>query len=136
MTIAGDDIVVAGTTSATRFAWDGEEFAFVSDFLGVGGMGEVYRALDTRLDRRVALKVLPDHFATDETIRARFEREAKTIAQLSHPNILDIHDFGEEDGIAFAVTFETTLFQQPGGTGLLFMAVAVGEQGQVFVTTL
>jgi Tol biopolymer transport system component len=72
--------------------------------LGTGGMGEVYRARDTKLDREVAIKVLPAHLAADESARARFEREAKAIAALSHPNILAIHDFGLDDGIAYAVT--------------------------------
>jgi len=62
--------------------------------LGAGGMGEVYRARDTRLDRDVALKVLPAHLATDEAARSRFEREAKAIAALSHPNILAVYDVG------------------------------------------
>ena len=72
--------------------------------LGAGGMGEVYRARDTRLDRDVALKVLPDHLSDDPKALARFEREAKAVAALSHPHILAIHDFGRIDGISFAVT--------------------------------
>ena len=72
--------------------------------LGAGGMGEVYRARDTRLDREVAIKVLPATVANDPDTLARFEREAKAVAALSHPNILAIHDFGEQDGIAYAVT--------------------------------
>jgi hypothetical protein len=63
--------------------------------LGAGGMGEVYRARDTRLDRDVAIKVLPEGFASDPNRRARFEREAKAVAALSHPNILAIFDFGD-----------------------------------------
>ncbi|MDQ6891919.1 MAG: protein kinase [Acidobacteriota bacterium] len=72
--------------------------------LGAGGMGEVYRARDTRLDRDVAIKVLPQSVAADADTLARFEREAKAVASLSHPNILAIHDFGNQDGIAYAVT--------------------------------
>lgn len=72
--------------------------------VGAGGMGEVYRARDTRLEREVAIKVLPEAVASDGEARARFEREAKAVASLSHPNILAIHDFGLEDGVAFAVT--------------------------------
>ncbi len=72
--------------------------------LGAGGMGEVYRARDTRLDRDVAIKVLPPAFAADADRRARFEREAKAIAALSHPNILAIHDTGTHDGQMFVVT--------------------------------
>src|SRR5205809_5040846 len=72
--------------------------------LGAGGMGEVYRARDTRLERDVAIKVLPARLAGDPQALARFEREAKAVAALSHPNILAIHDFGHEGGIAYAVT--------------------------------
>src|SRR5687767_15124596 len=64
--------------------------------LGAGGMGLVYRARDTKLDRDVAIKVLPESFAQDADRLARFEREAKAIATLSHPNILAIHDFGRD----------------------------------------
>src|SRR5215213_2914064 len=63
--------------------------------IGAGGMGEVYRARDTRLDRDVALKILPESFAIDPDRRARFEREAKAVAALSHPNILAIFDVGD-----------------------------------------
>ncbi len=72
--------------------------------LGAGGMGEVYRARDTKLDRDVAIKVLPESFAGDRDMLARFEREAKAVAALNHPNILAIHDFGNHDGVSFAVT--------------------------------
>ncbi|HEY1250839.1 MAG TPA: protein kinase [Thermoanaerobaculia bacterium] len=71
--------------------------------LGKGGMGEVYRARDTRLDRDVAVKVLPSDLAADPDALARFEREAKAVAALSHPNILAIHDFGREGEIVYAV---------------------------------
>jgi serine/threonine protein kinase len=72
--------------------------------LGEGGMGEVYRARDTRLGRDVAVKVLPEALAADPGALARFEQEARAVASLSHPNILAIHDFGNEDGVRFAVT--------------------------------
>ena len=71
--------------------------------LGAGGMGEVYRARDSRLGREVAVKVLHEHLADDPHRRERFEREARAVAALSHPNILAIHDFGTHDGITFAV---------------------------------
>ena len=72
--------------------------------LGAGGMGEVYRALDTRLGREVAVKVLPERFSGSPEAVARFEREARAVAALSHPNILALFDFGQVDGIAYAVT--------------------------------
>src|SRR5881396_2136375 len=71
--------------------------------LGAGGMGEVYRARDSRLDREVAIKVLPAQFAQDRARLTRFEREARAVAALSHPNILAIHDFGTQEGHTFAV---------------------------------
>jgi len=71
--------------------------------LGAGGMGEVYRARDTKLERDVAIKVLPDSVAADPEALARFEREAKAVAALSHPNILAIFDYGSEAGVSYAV---------------------------------
>jgi TolB-like protein/Flp pilus assembly protein TadD len=71
--------------------------------IGAGGMGEVYRARDSKLKRDVAIKVLPQSVAADPDTLARFEREALAVAALSHPNILAIHDFGNQDGIAYAV---------------------------------
>jgi TolB-like protein/Flp pilus assembly protein TadD len=71
--------------------------------IGAGGMGEVYRARDTRLDRDVAVKVLPAHLSRDHDSQERFAREAKAIAALSHPHILAIHDFGREGDLAYAV---------------------------------
>ena len=67
-------------------------------------MGEVWRARDTRLRRDVAIKVLPDSLANDPVARMRFDREARAVAALSHPNILDIHDVGAENGVSWAVT--------------------------------
>src|SRR5215467_10446495 len=63
--------------------------------LGAGGMGEVYKARDTRLGREVAVKVLPQHLSSSPEVRQRFEREAKTISQLSHPHICTLYDVGE-----------------------------------------
>ncbi len=71
--------------------------------LGAGGMGEVYRARDSRLERDVAIKVLPDRFAQDHDALARFRRESKAVAALSHPNIRAIYDIGTDGGKAFAV---------------------------------
>jgi len=72
--------------------------------LGAGGMGEVYRARDTRLNRDVAVKVLSEHLTADPSALQRFEREAQAVAALSHPNILAIHDFGEAQGVLYAVS--------------------------------
>src|SRR5258708_5898693 len=72
--------------------------------LGAGGMGEVYRARDSRLDRDVAIKILPERLAQDPQALARFEREAKAVAALSHPNILAIFDVGADQGVTYAVT--------------------------------
>src|SRR5512141_104257 len=72
--------------------------------LGAGGMGEVYRARDARLGREVAIKVRPERLLGDREHRARFEREARAVAAVSHPNILAIHDFGEQSGLFYAVT--------------------------------
>jgi eukaryotic-like serine/threonine-protein kinase len=71
--------------------------------VGAGGMGEVYRARDTRLNRIVAIKVLPAHLADRTESRERFEREAKTIASLNHPHICTLHDIGQQDGIDYLV---------------------------------
>jgi tetratricopeptide (TPR) repeat protein len=76
----------------------------VVEKIGAGGMGEVYRARDDRLDRDVALKILPPEVAGDPRRRQRFETEARALARLSHTNLLEIHDVGETDGVAFAVT--------------------------------
>jgi Tol biopolymer transport system component len=71
--------------------------------LGAGGMGEVYRARDTRLDRSVAIKVLPAHLSSDPDLRARFEREARVVSGLNHPHICTLHDIGHEDGVDYLV---------------------------------
>ena len=71
--------------------------------IGAGGKGEVYTARDARLDRTVAIKVLPEHIGSDPDRRQRFEREAKTVAALSHPHICPVFDVGEQDGVNFLV---------------------------------
>src|SRR6476620_8477361 len=71
--------------------------------LGVGGMGEVYRARDIRLDRTVAIQILPQHLSNDPVHKQRFEREAKTISSLNHPNICVLYDVGHQDGIDYLV---------------------------------
>src|SRR2546429_2410381 len=69
--------------------------------LGSGGMGEVYRARDTRLGRIVAVKILPSHLSDNSTLRQRFEQEAKAISSLNHPHICILHDVGHQDGTDF-----------------------------------
>ncbi|HEV2021933.1 MAG TPA: protein kinase, partial [Terriglobales bacterium] len=71
--------------------------------VGAGGMGEVYRARDTRLDRTVAIKVLPQHLSDNPALKQRLEREAKSVSNLSHPNICTLYDVGEQGGAAFLV---------------------------------
>jgi Tol biopolymer transport system component len=93
----------------------------ITHLIGAGGMGEVYRARDTRLERDVAIKVLPPQFAQGPDRRARFEREARAIAALTHPNILAIHDVGSHDGTPYLVTElleGETLRQRLGGGAL------------------
>src|SRR5262245_57854301 len=71
--------------------------------LGAGGMGEVYRACDTRLERTVAIKILPREMSSDALRKQRFEREAKTISNLNHPHICVLHDVGSQDGLSYLV---------------------------------
>src|SRR5262245_56350872 len=85
--------------------------------LGAGGMGEVYRARDARLDRDVAIKVLPERLAGSAEALARFEREAKVLAAFSHPNLVAIFDVGTDHGICFAAMeflAGETLFERLG----------------------
>src|SRR5215469_6452650 len=71
--------------------------------LGAGGMGEVYRARDIRLERTVAIKILPEHLSDSAEARQRFEREARAISALNHPNICTLHDVGHQDGVDYLV---------------------------------
>ena len=100
--------------------------------IGAGGMGEVYRAKDTRLDRSVAIKVLPAHVSGDPDTRARFAREAKAIAGLSHPHICTLYDVGEHDGATFLVmehlTGETLAQRLEKGSLPLEQALAVATE--------
>jgi eukaryotic-like serine/threonine-protein kinase len=75
----------------------------ITGLLGSGGMGEVYRARDMRLERTVAIKILPEQLSSDPVRKQRFEREAKTIASLNHPHICVLHDVGSQDGISYLV---------------------------------
>src|SRR6204780_4591909 len=71
--------------------------------IGAGGMGEVYRAKDTCLDRTVAVKVPPNHLSENPEAKQRFDREARAISSLNHPNICTLHDVGHQDGVDFLV---------------------------------
>ena len=71
--------------------------------LGAGGMGEVYKATDSRLDRTVAIKVLPSHLSANADLKERFEREARAVSSLNHPHICTLHDVGHQDGVDFLV---------------------------------
>jgi eukaryotic-like serine/threonine-protein kinase len=71
--------------------------------IGAGGMGEVYRARDTRLDRTVAIKIIPAHLSCDPDLKQRFEREARAISALSHPNICHLYDVGSQHGMDYLV---------------------------------
>src|SRR6266853_4421391 len=75
----------------------------ILSWLGSGGMGEVYKARDTRLDRLVAIKMLREALSVDPQFRERFDREARTISQLDHPHICALYDVGEQDGTSFLV---------------------------------
>ena len=71
--------------------------------IGAGGMGEVYRAKDTRLDRTVAVKILPSHLSDNPDAKQRFDLEARAISSLNHPNICTLHDVGHQDGVDLLV---------------------------------
>jgi serine/threonine protein kinase len=75
----------------------------ITAFLGAGGMGQVYRARDVRLDRTVAIKILPPHIAADATFRERFEREARAISGLDHLHICTLYDVGSDEGTDYLV---------------------------------
>ena len=86
--------------------------------LGAGGMGEVYKARDTRLDRTVAIKVLPEHIAQRDDVQARFEREARSVASLNHPNICSLFDIGEGYMVMELIDGETLAQRGPSGNGV------------------
>jgi len=75
----------------------------IQSAIGAGGMGEVYKARDTRLDRTVAIKILPAELSADPDRRARFEREARAVAALTHPHVCTLHDIGQHDGVIYLV---------------------------------
>ena len=100
----------------------------ITEQLGAGGMGEVYLAQDTRLGRKVAIKVLPAEFASDPERLARFEQEARAAAALNHPHIAAVHDVGVEDGTHFMVQeyLEGNTLREPLGKGALPLKKALG----------
>jgi serine/threonine protein kinase len=85
----------------------------IQSAIGVGGMGEMYKARDTRLDRTVAIKILPPAVAAEPERRARCEREAKTIAALDHPNICPLHDVGDHDSSMFREDVQAKACSKP-----------------------
>ena len=105
--------------------------------IGAGGMGEVYKAVDTRLGRTVAIKVLPEDVSADADLRQRLEREAKSISRLNHPNICTLHDIGTQDGTDFLVMeyLEGETLAQRIGRDALPLAEAV-QHGLVLLGTL
>src|SRR6202795_4715931 len=101
--------------------------------LGAGGMGEVYRARDTRLERDVAVKVLPANLSSDPNLRQRLEREAKAVSKLSHPHICTLHDIGHQDGVDFLVMelVEGETLEQRLMKGPLLPEQAIRFAGQI-----
>src|SRR6266568_5781433 len=96
--------------------------------IGAGGMGEVWKAVDTRLDRSVAIKVLPADLASDAQFRLRFEREAKTISQLNHPHICVLHDVGENYLVMELLEGETLAARLSRGALPLDQVLRLGAQ--------
>src|ERR1022692_1987978 len=96
--------------------------------LGAGGMGEVYKARDTRLDRTVAVKVLPEHIAQREDLRARFEPEARAVASLNHPNICTLHDIGPGYMVMELIEGETLAARIEKGALPFDQALKLGTQ--------
>ncbi len=100
-----DDVAAAMLAAEQKQSMVGRTLGHyrVVSLLGSGGMGEVYRATDTRLDRTVAVKVLPFHLSSNPEQRQRFEREARAVSSLSHPHICALYDVGQQDGIDYLV---------------------------------
>ncbi|MGI9056634.1 MAG: protein kinase domain-containing protein, partial [Pyrinomonadaceae bacterium] len=104
----------------------------IQELLGIGGMGEVYIAEDMQLNRKVALKLLPESFAADKARLGRFEQEARAASALNHPNILTVHEFGSENGIHFLATelVEGKTLRQKISDGELSLSEALDIAGQ------
>jgi roadblock/LC7 domain-containing protein len=105
----------------------------IQALIGAGGMGEVYRARDTRLDRLVAIKILPSSFGSDPERLRRFEQEARAVAALSHPNILAVHDIGSQEGVSYLVSelLEGNTLREQLTDGALPVRKAMGYAVQV-----
>ena len=105
----------------------------ITDLIGAGGMGEIYRARDTSLGRDVAIKVLPEAAAAEEDRLRRFEQEARAASALNHPNVLDVHDIGTHDGAPYVVTelLEGETLRERLGAGALPMPEAIGCAMQI-----
>src|SRR5258706_5706993 len=101
-TPAIEDLAVAPPPAASLLGRQFGPYQILSP-IGAGGMGEVYRARDTRLDRTVAIKVLPSSLARNPERRRRFEREARAVSSLNHPHICTLHDIGQQHGIDYLV---------------------------------
>ena len=101
--------------------------------LGAGGMGEVYRAYDTRLDRDVAIKVLPGPLTSDPERMRRFSQEARAAAALNHPNILAVHQLATEDGVSYLVSelLEGETLREQLNHGRISLRKAIDYAGQV-----
>jgi serine/threonine protein kinase len=105
----------------------------IQALIGAGGMGEVYRARDTRLDRLVAIKILPSSFGSDPERLRRFEQEARAVAALSHPNILAVHDIGSQEGVSYLVSelLEGNTLREQLTNGALPVRKAMGYAVQI-----
>ena len=115
----------------------------IQSSLGAGGMGEVYRARDTRLERDVAVKVLPANLSSDSSLRQRLDHEAKAVSKLSHPHICTLHDVGHQNGVDFLVmeliegeTLEDRLTKGPLSTELTIRIGPTRSGRTVFGTPL
>ena len=105
----------------------------IKDLIGAGAMGEVYRARDTRLERSVAIKVLPSMFTKDEEQQARLEREARAAGSLNHPNVLTIYDIGNDQGVPYIVAelLEGKSLREILSTGPMLRSIAVSYGAQI-----
>jgi len=104
-TVSNEDFALWGYNCGRMALTSGTKFGpyEIQSPIGAGGMGEVYRALDTRLDRQVAVKVLAGHLSSSPELKQRMEREARVISSLNHPHICQLYDIGSQDGTNYLV---------------------------------